>query len=79
VILIVLTFYKKSKMDWTTKPDRVSYLKELLELWEMHISNNILPDFILDIIKEQKHKCEHELRVLKQADIEAMYMGNVLA
>lgn len=45
----------------------------------MHIANQFFQPELLDIIKEQKHKCEHELQVLRQADIEAMYMGNVLA
>ena len=79
LILIAHTFYGIDKMDWDTKPDRITYLRELLEHCDIHIRNQFFPPELLDIIKEQKHKCEHELRILKQADIEAMYMGNVLA
>ena len=67
-------------MDWNTKPDRYTYLKELLEHCNSHIANQFFPPELIDtIIKPQKYKCEHELRILKEQDVEAMYMANAPA
>ena len=64
-------------MDWNTKPDRYTYLKELLEHCNSHIANQFFPpEFIDTIIKPQKYKCEQELHELKRQDVEMMIMAN---
>ena len=63
-------------MDWSTKPDRESYLRDRIEHYDQQLSDQILPNFILDIITEERFKCKHELSKLREIDIAAMYMAN---
>ena len=54
------------------KPDRRCYLTDLITSYN-NILNNTDSPFALfaELISEEKHKCEHELQLIKQTDMEA--------
>ena len=60
--------------------DSKQYLRELIDHYDLILSNEESPlNIYSNIIKEEKYKCLHKLRKIKEADIEGMIMGNVFA
>ena len=56
------------------------YLRELIDHYDLILSNVESPlNIYSNIIKEEKYKCLHKLRKIKEADLEGMIMGNVFA
>ena len=60
--------------------DSKQYLRELIDHYDLILSNEESPlNIYSNIIKEEKYKCLHKLRKIKEADIEGMIMENVFA
>lgn len=59
-------------MEPNGRPARIDYLKDRIEHCDIHLRNYAEnPDgfplyFLIDIIKEEKYKCLHELRKIKE-------------
>ena len=62
------------------KPDRRCYLTDLITSYN-NILNNADSPFALfaELISEEKHKCENELQLIKQTDMEAKIMASAYA
>ena len=60
------------------KLDSKQYLRELIDHYDSILSNEDSPlNTFSSFIKEEKYKCLHKLRKIKEADLEGMIMGNV--
>lgn len=60
--------------------DSKQYLRELIDHYDLILSNEDSPlNIYSDIIKEEKYRCLHRLRKIREADLEGMIMGNVSA
>ena len=65
-----------------TKPDTKKYLHELIEHYEYLLNldyENALVENHRQLITEEKYKCIHKLRQIKEADLIGMIMANVTA
>jgi hypothetical protein len=60
--------------------DSKQYLRELIDHYDLILSNEDSPlNIYSNIIKEEKYRCLHRLRKIREADLEGMIMGNVSA
>ena len=58
--------------------DQLQYLQELISEYDQKLNMNIWSDFY-NFISEEKYKCMHELRKLKETEIEGMIMAKAYA
>ena len=65
-------------MDFNGNPDTKEYLKELIQHYDDLLNQYPLPQWVLDLkpfINEEKYKCLHQLRKIKEVDIQAMMLA----
>ena len=58
--------------------DQLQYLQELISEYDQKLNMNIWSDFY-NFISEEKYKCMHQLRKLKETEIEGMIMAKAYA
>lgn len=60
--------------------DSKQHLSELIRHYDFILENPDLPINIFNpLIKEEKYSCMHQLRKLREADMEGMIMANAFA
>ena len=60
-------------MDLTIGVDHKQYLRELIDHYEYILKNPANPIYELHtLVEEEKHKCEYQLRKIKESDIESV-------
>ena len=68
-------------MEYFSNPpttDQLQYLRELISDYDQKLNNNIWSQFH-KFIKEEKYKCMHQLRKLKETEIEGIFMARTSA
>ena len=58
--------------------DQLQYLQELISEYDQKLNMNIWSDFY-NFISEEKYKCMHQLRKLKETEIEGIFMAKTSA
>ena len=65
-----------------TPPDTKKYLREIIEHYDFLLQQdqtNSLVETFKSFIQEEKYKCMHHLRKVREAELEGTIMGNVYA
>ena len=58
--------------------DQIRYLQELIKDYDQKLKMSIWSNFY-KFISEEKYKCMHHLRQLKEIEVEGMIMGKMSA
>ncbi len=65
-----------------TTPDTKQYLREIIEHYDFLLQQdqtNSLVETFKPLIQEEKYKCMHHLRKVREAELEGMIMANACA
>tara|TARA_B100002019_G_scaffold234869_1_gene209125 strand:- start:660 stop:872 length:213 start_codon:yes stop_codon:yes gene_type:complete len=65
------------KTQSSTSPDTKTYLREIIEHYDLILEQKKIPEELNSFIQEEKYKCLHHLRKIRELDLMIMLSGNV--